>query len=517
LKIAFCNDGACSAPDIKTLDAVDNSGRYASLAIISGRIFVSYMRTDASGDNLKVARCNDFDCNSATVLHLIEMQAAQYSSMIMNDKGQMFVSFMDVAQGDLMVAACIIDPTSGCKGAAFTRVDRFFFTGLHTSIALDQEGTPIISYHDQEEEALNLASCPMCRVPTRNDIGPVSNQDSIALVMADSGNPIMTYQDSSDNNFYIVFCQDTTCENFKKTSIGTNLHINPSMALQPNGRPAVTYYHAASNELKYTICNNNDCTDHTTNVIDFDGYDPSLQFDSDGLPIISYYDASADDLLVAYCNEPTCATPGWVLMDEIGNVGQHTSMVLGSADNPIISYYDATNDTVKFVICNNRTCSFPIFKTAQPTDGPFNDLILSDEDKLFLAYYDNGGQNLRLLSCNLPCDSTAIGVVDNTAVDVGWDVSIVIGEDGLPLLSYYDAENGVLRMATCIEISCNQETVGMIDSYNGNNGRFSQIVINNEGLPVIAHANLSTPSARIVVFETDLAVYQVFAPAVLGQ
>jgi hypothetical protein len=382
------------------------------------------------------------------------MQAAQYSSMVMNDQGQLFISFWDATQADLIVAACIVDPVIGCKGAAFTRVDRFHATGLHTDITLDQEGTPIISYHDLEEEALNLASCPLCRVPARNNIGPVADQDSISLAVTEVGYPIMTYQDVSDNNFYLVSCQDTVCDNFEKPSLGTNLHINPSMALQENGRPAIAYYHAATNELKYTLCNNDDCTDQTTNVIAFDGYDPTLLFDSQGLPVISYYDAFENDLLIAYCNEITCSAPGLVLIDDVGDVGQNTSMVLTPEDYPIVSYYDATNDTIKFVMCQDTTCGTTIFKTAQATDGPYNAIGLSESGRLYIAFYNNGAQILSTLECNLPCNSTGIGTLDNTAIDVGWDISMVIGQDDLPISSYYDVENGVLRMATCLDYAC---------------------------------------------------------------
>ena len=518
LKIAFCNDASCSVPSIKSLDAVDNAGRYASLEMISGRIFVSYLRSNGVTDDIKVARCDDFACSIVSVLHVIEMQAAQYSSMVMNNQGELFISFLDAAQGDLIVAACIVDPAIGCEGATFTRVDRFHFTGLHTAITLDHEGTPIISYHDQEEEALNLASCALCRVPARNNIGPVAAQDSISLAVTDVGYPIMTYQDAGDNNFYLVFCQDTICENFEKSSIGTNLHINPSIALQENGRPAITYYHAATNELKYTLCNNDDCTDQTTNVIAFDGYDPTLLFDSQGLPVISYYDAFENDLHVAYCNEITCSAPGKVLIDDVGDVGQKTSMVLTPEDYPIVSYYDATNDTIKFVMCQDTTCGTTIFKNAQVTDGPYSAVALSESGRLYIAFYNNGAQILSTLECNLPCNSTGIGTLDNTAVDVGWDISIAISEDDLPIISYYDVENSALRLATCIYYACSLgATLSVIDNLDGETGRFSQMVLNGRGQPVIAHANLTSPSARIVVYDTEPILYHVYAPVLVGQ
>ncbi len=517
LKIAFCNDASCSAPTIKTLDSVDDSGSFPSLAIISGRIFVSYLRTDGATVDVKVARCDDFDCNAVTIVHLIDMQAALYSSMVMNDQGELYVSFFDASEGDLIVAACKVDPSIACKGATFTRVDRFFMTGLHTSITLDHDGTPIISYHDLDELALNLASCPLCRVPTRTDLGPVSNQDSISIVMTEIGNPIVTYQDTADNAFYLVYCQDPICSEVEKTDLGSNLHINPSMALQENGRPAVVYYHAATNELKYTVCNNDDCTDNTTNVIEFDGYDPSLQFDSQGLPIISYYNATENELQLAYCNEITCSAPAKVIVDDTSDVGRFSQMILTPEDYPIISYYDATNNTIKYAICNDVVCSAPLIDDTQPTDGPFSTLALADNGKLFIAFYNNGGQSLNIFRCTLPCNSTGIAVLDNTTADVGWDISMALSDDGRPLVSYYDVENGALRLAACQWQACSLgATLSVIDVLGGDNGRFSQMVLNGRGEPVIAHANMSVPTARVVVYDAEPILYEVYAPIVMN-
>jgi hypothetical protein len=519
LKIAFCNDPVCSAPTIKLLDAIDDSGQYASLAIKSGRIFVSYFRDTGSADELKIARCDDAVCDSVTVLHLIEMTDANYSSMAMDDNDQAFISFWDGDQGDLIVAACRIDPIIGCKGATFTRVDRFHVTGLYTAITLDQEGRPMVSYYDQEEEALNLAKCPLCRVPVRTHIGPVSSEDSISLALTEVGYPVMTYQDSTDNNFYLVFCQDTICAATTKTSIGTNLHINPSLQLQEDGRPAVAYYHASSNELKYTVCNNYDCSNQTTNVIAFDGYDPSLRFNSLGLPVIAYYNASGNNLNLARCNDIACSAPLLTIVDDAASVGSYTSMALTPDDYPVISYYDTTNDTIKFAICDDPGCTNPAIDETQATYGPYNALALNeDASKVYIAFYNSSGPALNFLSCSIPCDSWGISALDNTTAAVGWDISIVVDQNGRPMVSYYDVENGALRLASCYYGNCSLgASLSVIDTLGGDNGRFSQMVLNGRGEPVIAHANLTMPSARIIVYDAEPTLYQVYAPTVMGQ
>jgi hypothetical protein len=191
-------------------------------------------------------------------------------------------------------------------------------------------------------------------------------------------------------------------------------------------------------------------------------------------------------------------------------------MALTAQDFPIISYYDETNDTIKLAICNDAGCSAPNFKSAQGTDGPNNALALSEDGKVHVPFYNNGAQILSMFTCTLPCNSTGISTLDNTVSDLGWDISIVLTEDGRPMVSYYDIENGVLRLATCYYQSCSLgATLGVIDTIGGDTGRFSQMVLNGRGEPVIAHTNLTMPSARIVVYDTKPTLHEVFAPVFL--
>jgi hypothetical protein len=153
----------------------------------------------------------------------------------------------------------------------------------------------------------------------------------------------------------------------------------------------------------------------------------------------------------------------------------------------------------------------------QVTDGPYNAIGVSESGRLYIAFYNNGGHAINMFSCSLPCDSGGgIGVLDNTSTDAGHDISMVISQDGYPIVTYYDLENGALRMATCLYYSCSLgATLGVIDTLGGDNGHFSQMVLNGRGHPVIAHANLSTPTARVLVFDPEPILYTVYSPAVM--
>ena len=514
LKIAFCNDLVCSAPTIKTLDAVDDSGEFASLSIVAGRIFVTYMRSDGLKDMIKVVKCNDATCDSVSILHVLQMSSIEHMTSYM-DGNEILISYLDPAAMDLMVAVCKISPSSGCSGPTYTRVDQTNDTGSFSDITVDQEGTPIISYHYASGKYLKLASCSLCRVPSRQHIGTASSKDAISLVQGTNGNPIMTYQEAGDNMFYLVYCQDRLCEGFEKTAIGSNLHINPSMALQPSGRPALAYFHATTNELKYTTCDNDDCTAKTTNVIHFDGFDPSLIFTTDGLPIISYYDATFNNLHIAYCQDIYCGSIIPYTLDAVGDVGKQTSMILTPDDEPMISYYDATNNEIKFILCHTTDCSDRTYKVAAPNSGPHNDIVYK-YGRVYVAHYQNLSQQLAVATCDMPCGFVGSSPVDTTSLDNGWDISLHVGEDTAPLVSYYDSYYGVLKVASCYSGSCFLgSSISVVDEVSANSGRFSEMILDENGNPIIAHVNMIIPSARIVVYDSQPTTYQVYAPAVM--
>jgi len=58
---------------------------------------------------------------------------------------------------------------------------------------------------------------------------------------------------------------------------------------------------------------------------------------------MSYYDTTSNDLKLAVCRDSACTEATFVVVDAVGNVGQHTSLTLDGNGFPVISYYDVTN------------------------------------------------------------------------------------------------------------------------------------------------------------------------------
>jgi hypothetical protein len=96
--------------------------------------------------------------------------------------------------------------------------------------------------------------------------------------------------------------------------------------------------------------------------------------------------------------------------------------------------------------------------------------------------------DLKVTHCgNAACSSgNVITTVDSTGY-IGYDTSITIGADGLPLVSYYDITNADLKVAHCGNAACSAgNTFSVLDSF-GDVGTHTSITIGADGLPVASY------------------------------
>jgi cell shape-determining protein MreC len=141
-------------------------------------------------------------------------------------------------------------------------------------------------------------------------------------------------------------------------------------------------------------------------------------------------------------------------LDSAGNVGQYTSVTIGSDGLGLISYYDATNSDLKAAHCNNTACSSAAVATLDSAgDVGFATSVTIGSDGLgLISYFVNINFDLKVAHCNnTVCSSAAVSTLDSAGI-VGEYTSVTIGTDGLGLISYYDQTNGDLRVAHCSNI-----------------------------------------------------------------
>jgi len=226
----------------------------------------------------------------------------------------------------------------------------------------------------------------------------------------------------------------------------------------------------------------------------------SIAIGTNGNPIISYHDNTNGDLKVAACNNPTCTTSTNTTIDSVGLVGWYTSITIGTNGNPIISYYDVSNGDLNIAACNNPTCTTSTNSTIDSDGfvGYFTSITIGIDGNPIISYYDVSNGDLNIAACNNP---TCIGATEadrstNSTIDsvglVGWYTSITIGTNGNPIISYWDQTNQDLKVAACKNPTCigateaDRSTNSTIDSV-GLVGAHTSTAIGTNGNPIISY------------------------------
>ena len=343
-----------------TVDSTGNVGGFTSIATgDNGNPIISYY-DDTNGD-LKVAACTTPGCTGTATITTVDStgNVGWYTSIATGDNGNPIISYYDDTNGDLKVAACT---TTDCTGTAtITTVDSTGRVGWYTSIAIGDNGLPVISYYNITNPALKVAACTTTNctgtatITTIDSTGIVGGYTSIA--MRDNGNPIISYFDNTNPALKVAACTTTNCTGTTTiTTIDSTglVGINTSIAIRDNGLPIISYYDDTNTALKVAACTTTNCTGTTTiTTIDSTGdvgEHTSIAIRDNGLPVISYNDFTNSALKVAACTTTNCTGAATITtIDSTGNVGLNTSIAIRDNGLPVISYYDATNGDLKVV------------------------------------------------------------------------------------------------------------------------------------------------------------------------
>jgi hypothetical protein len=331
--------------------------------------------------------------------------------------------------------------------------------GKYTSIALDSNGNPHISYSDSSDvmfAALEYAKWTGTEwIKETVDQGDTGRYTSIALDSND--NPHMSYYDVGNTRLkYAKWTGTEWIKEFVEPVGPTVTGMFSSIALDSNDNPHISYYDNFRYSLKYAKWTG---TEWSIEFVDLtpewgetrlSGWDTSIALDSDGNPHISYYNLLAPSW--GRLKYAKWTGTEWIkeVVDEAGgygsdtSVGQYTSIALDSDDNPHISYYDKSNSDLKYA---KWTGTEWIKETVDQGEvGRYTSIALdSNCDNPHISYYDEG--NTQLKYAMWTGAGWSIEAVDTGPDAVGMMSSIALDSDGNPHISYYDETNLDLKYA----------------------------------------------------------------------
>ena len=314
LKVAHCDNIACTSASVSTVDSAGNVGRDSSITIgVNGLPIISY--ADSTNGHLKIAYCSNVACSGATLTALdTSGDGVRYTSITIGISGRPIISYQNTTNLDLQVASC---DNTDCSSVSLYDLDT---TGDYTSITIGADGYPIISYQDTTNGALKVAHCAYqdcsagITLTSVDTTGFSGGYTSIAIGIDDL--PIISHQDGDVNDdLRVAHCDNITCTSATNSAVDTagDVGRDTSIAIGSDGLPIISYYeYGAASNLKVAHCTNVSCTSATTSTLDYGpvGRYGSITIGVDGLPVIAYYDLANDNLKVAHCSNTLCL-PYW--------------------------------------------------------------------------------------------------------------------------------------------------------------------------------------------------------------
>lgn len=360
LQFGECTGGTCDSNTSWTLSRVDDTGpdvgQWASLAEDpgSGRIGISYYDADPADRKLKYAECAE-DCTDPLSWEILVVDAGtiealddtgRYSSLIMNADVRA-VAYFDVTYENLRFSWCErdygIDDCQRPDDWSHRTVDSSGNVGMYSDMGFETEpdgdGSTwwyVIVYHDERHGRLNYAECWESYESERGGCADGTKRWDLKEID-------------------------------KNTSGDVGEHVSMTVEWEgiEGGIRHVAYYDAENGDLLYARCHRSgevSCkrdANWSIGVVASEGdvgqyasidvYDTGTK----RLPRISYYDATRGALILARCTAG-CDDPAggatWEteILDDCGDTGQYTSLVMSTGDLPLISYYQSTTGGLKF-------------------------------------------------------------------------------------------------------------------------------------------------------------------------
>jgi hypothetical protein len=363
---------APAANTITTLDSIGESGFSAEITIgVDGLGLISFGGSFTNSD-LKVAHCNDIACTSATISTIDSIGSVGHeNSIAIGSDGLGLISYYDVSNGDLKVAHCsnII-----CTTATITTLDSTGNIGSANSITIGADGLGLISYRDISNGNLKVAhcddlACTTASVTTLDNRGDVGTWTSVAIGADGLGliSYMGEYQAGVPNGaLRVAHCDNAACTSATLTTLDNGAYIaeyDVSVTIGIDGLGLISYWNATQDDLMVAHCSNAACTSAITTTLDSGGGGSfsSVAIGADGLGVISYRLSDGSKLKVAHCSDIACTAATSVDLSNISGSVANTAITIGVDGLPIIVYRDNSADDLKVLHCSNPFC-LPYFR-----------------------------------------------------------------------------------------------------------------------------------------------------------
>jgi hypothetical protein len=333
LNVVHCGNVSCTAGNTFATFNEISQVTWTSLEIDSfGNPVVAFTgNAYPFGANLFLLRCSNPSCigDNSIATPDPEMIGHTRPSLALDSRDNPVVSYRGIspAGGTLRIVRCG-DPTC-TSGNSIVDADLYGDPGYNSSIALDDQGFPVVAYEgldylDANANEIRLLRCSdqACSEPqsivTLDLAAPVGCAcfgGLPALALDNDGLPAISYyQLGPMTTLRVVRCTDSACSGGRSTAIVERVNYskvgNSTLALNKSGNPVVTFYSEGGGSPRLLRCGNSQCTSENT-IANLEssimqGTYASLALDASDSPVVSYFVLPGVGLRVAHCADETC-------------------------------------------------------------------------------------------------------------------------------------------------------------------------------------------------------------------
>lgn len=314
-------------------------------------------------------------------------------------------------------------------------VDGSTAVGFNTSLALDAQGRPHISYHDTTNESLKYArwdgTAWQIETVDTGDVGWYSS-----LKLDQQGRPHISYDQRKSGARYLKYAWwDGTAWQITEVDKAGQVGYETSLELDSNGLPHISYYDDTNTALKYAYYDGSSWHPTTVDNSGTVGFASSLALDSQNRPHITYFNSTSSALSYAHWDGSEWKIE---IADDDGYVGNFSSLAIDGNDRPHIAYRDESNSSLKYAYWDGASWQYATVDNDGDT-GRYPSLVLDIQGRPHISYHYSTELDLKYAWWD---GTTWHSEVADSTGNAGQHSSLALDGEGRPHIS----SNGSIRL-----------------------------------------------------------------------